>query len=293
MDFVKPAEVLQSMVDAGENKARMNRVQMLIRGFLAGAILAFATTLAYTAVSQTSVGLAGALIFPAGFVIIILLGLELVTGSFAMIPLAVMTRRVILMDMLRNYFWVIAGHILGCLFYALLYELTLTKMGTDMSSPLVQTLIQTSEAKTLGYQHLGGAGIVLVIIKAILCNWMVTLGAVMAMTSTSTLGKIVAMWLPITIFFAQGFEHAVVNMFVIPAGIMLGADVSIADWWLWNQIPVLFGNFIGGALFTGLGLYAAHRWGSPIPMASKLATIHGGRSGLANAESASKLGTRS
>ncbi|MFS0872522.1 formate/nitrite transporter family protein [Paenibacillus xylanilyticus] len=293
MDFVKPAEVLQSMVDAGENKARMNRVQMLIRGFLAGAILAFATTLAYTAVSQTSVGLAGALIFPAGFVIIVLLGLELVTGSFAMIPLAVMKRRITFMDMLRNYIWVIAGHILGCLFYALLYELTLTKMGTDMSSPLVQTLIQTSEAKTLGYQHLGGAGIVLVIIKAILCNWMVTLGAVMAMTSTSTLGKIAAMWLPIMIFFAQGFEHAVVNMFVIPAGMMLGADVSIADWWLWNQIPVLLGNFIGGAIFTGLGLYAAHRWGSSTPITSKLATIHGGRSGIANAESASKLGTRS
>ena len=48
----------------------------------------------------------------------------------------------------------------------------------------------------------------------------------MAMTSKSTLGKIVAMWLPIMMFFAQGFEHAVVNMFVIPAGMMLGADVT-------------------------------------------------------------------
>lgn len=293
MDFVKPAEVLQSMVEAGESKARMNRVQMLIRGFLAGAILAFATTLAYTAVSQTSVGLAGALIFPAGFVIIILLGLELVTGNFAMLPLAVLKRRITWMDMLRNYFWVITGHLIGCAFYALLYGLTITKMGTDMSNPLIQTLIQTSEAKTLGYQHLGGAGIVLVIIKAILCNWMVALGAVMAMTSTSTLGKIVAMWLPITIFFAQGFEHAVVNMFVIPAGMMLGAQVSLADWWLWNQIPVLLGNLIGGAVFTGLGLYAAHHWGNPVKLSTKLATIQGGRSGLASSDAAPKLGTRS
>ena len=45
------------------------------------------------------------------------------------------------------------------------------------------------------------------------------------------------MWSPILVFFGQGFEHAVVNMFVIPAGMMLGADVSMADWWLWNQIP--------------------------------------------------------
>lgn len=210
-----------------------------------------------------------------------------------MLPLAVMKRKITWMDMLRNYFWVITGHLLGCAFYALLYGLTITKMGTDMSNPLIQTLIQTSEAKTLGYQHLGGAGIVLVTIKAILCNWMVTLGAVMAMTSTSTLGKIVAMWLPITIFFAQGFEHAVVNMFVIPAGMMLGAQVSLADWWLWNQIPVLVGNLIGGVVFTGLGLYAAHHWGNPVKISTRLATIQGGRSGLASSDAGPKLGTRS
>ena len=96
---------------------------------------------------------------------------------------------------------------------------------------------------------------VAVFAKAVLCNWMVTLGAVMAMTSQSTLGKIAAMWLPILTFFAQGFEHAVVNMFVIPAGMMYGANVSFGGWLLWNQFPVLIGNFVGGVLLTGLMLY--------------------------------------
>jgi formate/nitrite transporter FocA (FNT family) len=81
----------------------------------------------------------------------------------------------------------------------------------------------------------------------------------MAMTTKTVGGKIAAMWLPILIFFAQGFEHAVVNMFVIPAGMMLGAHVTVADWWLWNQLPVLFGNLVGGFLFTGLALYVTHR----------------------------------
>ena len=53
--------------------------------------------------------------------------------------------------------------------------------------------------------------------KAMLCNWMVTVGAMLAFSSRSTIGKIVAMWLPITIFFAHGYEHSIVNMFVIPA----------------------------------------------------------------------------
>ncbi|WP_334076832.1 formate/nitrite transporter family protein [Paenibacillus sanfengchensis] len=255
MDYVKPAEVLEGIIEAGANKAALGIRQMLIKGFLAGAILACATTLAFTATQQTSLSLVGALIFPVGFVIIILLGLELVTGSFAMIPLAVLERKATFRQMLTNFGWVIVGHLLGCALYAVLYGLTITKMGTDLSHPLVQTLITTSEAKTLGYKEMGLSGLGLVLIKAVLCNWMVTLGAVMAFTSRSTAGKIIAMWLPILIFFAQGFEHAVVNMFVIPAGMLLGAKVSLADWWVWNQLPVLAGNLLGGMTLTGLGLY--------------------------------------
>ena len=79
------------------------------------------------------------------------------------------------------------------------------------------------------------------------------------MTTTSTIGKIAAAWMPITVFFAQGFEHAVVNMFVIPTGMLLGAKVTFADWWFWNQIPVTLGNLVGGAVFTGLALYLTYR----------------------------------
>lgn len=259
MDYVKPGEVLGNMIETGENKAGLSIQQLLVKGFLGGAILAFATTLAFTATQQTSLGIVGAAIFPVGFVIIVLLGLELVTGSFALIPLAVLERRVSWARMLTSFGWVILGHLIGCAVYAVLYGLTITKMGTDLTHPLVQVLIQTSEAKTLAYKHMGGSGLALAVIKAILCNWMVTLGVVMAMTSKSTIGKIAAMWLPILIFFAQGFEHAVVNMFVIPAGMLLGANVSWADWWVWNQIPVLIGNFLGGVVFTGLMLYVAQK----------------------------------
>lgn len=83
------------------------------------------------------------------------------------------------------------------------------------------------------------------------------MGVVMAMTSRSTLGKIVASWLPIVTFFAQGFEHSVVNMFLIPAGMLMGAKVSLRQWWIWNQLPVTLGNLFGGSVFVGLALYLA------------------------------------
>ncbi|WP_339256583.1 formate/nitrite transporter family protein [Paenibacillus sp. FSL P2-0136] len=259
MDYVKPGEVLGSMIEAGKTKAELGIMQLIVRGSLGGAILACATTLAFTAAAQTKIPMAGAILFPVGFVMIILLGLELVTGSFALIPLAVLEKQTTIRRMLGNYFWVILGHLIGCAVYAALYGLTITRMGTDLSNPMVQTLITASEGKTTAYQSLGAEGLALAFIKAMLCNWMVTLGAVMAMTSKSTSGKILAMWLPILTFFGQGFEHTVVNFFVIPAGMMLGANVTMADWWVWNGIPVLLGNFAGGLLFTGLLFYLSQK----------------------------------
>lgn len=258
MDYVKPQLVIEQMVESGAAKASLGIRDLLVRGFLGGAILAFATTLALTATAQTKFGIVGALLFPVGFVIIILLGLELVTGSFALIPLAVIRKKTSVLRMLHNFFWVIVGHIIGGIAYAALYYAAVTNMGHITDQSVVQAIVKAAETKTNGYSKLGMDGMIAVFVKAILCNWMVTLGAVMAFTSQSTAGKIIAMWLPILTFFAQGFEHAVVNMFLIPAGIMYGAHVSIADWWLWNQIPVLLGNFAGGLLFTGIMLYVTH-----------------------------------
>jgi len=115
------------------------------------------------------------------------------------------------------------------------------------------------ESRTLGYAQYGAAGMLTLFIRAALCNWMVSTGVVGAMISTTVSGKVIAMWMPIMVFFAMTFEHSVVNMFVIPAGMMLGASVSLRDWWLWNQIPVTVGNILGGVVFTGLALYLTHK----------------------------------
>ncbi len=49
----------------------------------------------------------------------------------------------------------------------------------------------------------------------------------------------------------MGFEHAVVNMFLIPTAMLMGAKISFAQWLFWNQIPVTIGNLVGGYVFTG------------------------------------------
>ena len=93
MDSLKPADVVANMVQAGIAKAGLGPFDLLVRGGLSGALLGFATSLAIGATVQTGQPIVGALIFPVGFVMIVLLGLELVTGSFALLPLALLRGR--------------------------------------------------------------------------------------------------------------------------------------------------------------------------------------------------------
>lgn len=84
------------------------------------------------------------------------------------------------------------------------------------------------------------------------------MGVVGAMVSTSVSGKFLAMWMPVMLFFFMGFEHSIVNMFLFPFSMIMGGNFTIADYIIWNELPVVLGNLAGGLAFTGLTLYTTH-----------------------------------
>jgi len=268
MDYIKPADVASAMVNAGRTKLALSPADLIIRGALAGGILAAATSLALTAMVQTNQPLVGALVFPVGLILIVLLGLDLVTGSFGILPLPWLEHDVSAKAMLGNWSFVFLGNLIGSVVYGALLAIVLTNFGTAAPAGVAAKIVALAQAKTTAYEALGLAGMITVFVKAMLCNWMVCLAVVAAMTTSSTIGKVACAYMPVFIFFAQGFEHSVVNMFVIPTGMMMGANVSIAEWWLWNQIPVTLGNLVGGFIFTGLALYITHK-----PRVSAAATL--------------------
>lgn len=258
MDYLPPNEVVAAMVELGRKKAALSIKDLLIRSMLSGALLAISTTLAITAATQSGSSIVGALIFPVGFMIIMLLGLELLTGAFAIMPMALIAKRISLADLLRNWFWVFVGNFTGSLIYGLLFVAEITMMFT-MPAPetsIAGKIVSVAEMKTLNYAVHGYAGFATAFVKGMLCNWMICFGFVMATAARSVLSKIIAAWLPVATFFAMGFEHAVVNLLVIPAGMMLGAKTTVATWVIFNMIPVTLGNFVGGFVFTGLAMYA-------------------------------------
>src|SRR5713226_7255514 len=257
-DYVSPKELLQEAVQLAKRKSDLPIRDMLVRGILAGAFLGYATSLVFVVLSQGLAPIVGAILFPVGFVILVLLGLELVTGNFALLPAGVMAGTVSVSKLLRNWGWVYLGNLIGSVFYAALFYLAITSWRTGNGGAIADLLKQAAQKKTLAYVALGYSGWGTAVVKGVLCNWMVTIGAVLALVSRSTVGKIAAMWLPIMTFFALGFEHSVVNMFLIPSAMMLGAPISLAQALLWNLLPVTLGNLVAGTLLTGMALYATY-----------------------------------
>ena len=160
--------------------------------------------------------------------------------------------------MLRNWGLVFVGNFAGALTVAFMMAFVTTFGFTQDPDKVGTTIGNIGEARTLGYAAHGAAGMATLFFRGMLCNWMVSTGVVGAMISTTVPGKVIAMWMPILVFFYMVFEHSVVNMFLFPSGLMLHAKFSIMDYFIWNEIPTVLGNLVGGLSFTGLTLYATH-----------------------------------
>lgn len=260
MSYLAPSEFVTKMVDAGESKIFMAPRDTLIRAYMAGAILALAAVFAVTASVQTGYPLIGAILFPVGVCMLYLLGFDLLTGVFVLTPLALIDKRpgVTLGGVLKNWGLVFLGNFLGALTVAFLMAIVFTYGFTKAPDKVGVVISHIGEARTLGYKEAGAAGMLTLFVRGVLCNWMVSTGVVGAMISTTVGGKVIAMWMPIMLFFAMAFEHSVVNMFLFPSALMMGGDFSFMDYIVWNEIPTVLGNMVGGLAFTGLTLYSTH-----------------------------------
>jgi len=260
MSYLPPSEFVSKMVDAGEAKIFMSTRDTVVRAYMAGAILALAAWFAITINVQTGQPLAGAILFPVGFCILYLFGFDLLTGVFVLSPLALIDKRpgVTIWGVLRNWGLVFAGNFGGALTVAFMMAYVTTFGFTQPPDKVGAVISNIGEGRTLGYAAHGAAGMATLFLRGMLCNWMVSAGVVGAMVSTSVSGKVIAMWMPIMLFFAMTFEHSIVNMFLFPSALMLHGAFSIMDYIVWNELPTVLGNLVGGLAFTGLTLYATH-----------------------------------
>jgi len=90
-------------------------------------------------------------------------------------------------------------------------------------------------------------------VKGIGCNWMVCMAVFLSGQAQDMAGKMVGIWFPISCFVAIGFEHIPANMYMIPLGLLAGADVTIWEVIWKNFIPTTLGNIFAGSIIVACG----------------------------------------
>lgn len=240
-----PKDAYVAFAEKGAANAKMAKRKILHQSILGGCYVGFGGLVSLAvagnmggigAMNPGLTKMAFAALFPVNLLLIVTTGAQLFTGNSATVSSAKYEGLVTWRELMRNWGVSIAGNVIGCGLMALVASYCgLLTGGT------AELCAKTAVGKCAGSFGQN-------FVKAIMCNWMVSLALFMAGASNDLAGKMVGIWFPISTFVAIGLEHSVANMFIMPAALLMKCPLTLGNVLMKNIIPVLLGNAVAGAL---------------------------------------------
>lgn len=284
--ILTPAQMARAAEDAAFGKATSNQLKSFLLALTAGGYIALGFVFFVTSqvgAEQMPYGVAkvlGGFVFATGLTLVVLTGAELFTSSTLTLT-ARASGRISTWQLLRNWIIVFVGNFIGALTIVVLVYLGRTWEQADGGWGTV--VLDVSLKKV---HHDFTTAFVL----GILCNLMVCLAIWAAYSGRTTVDKVAAVTMPIALFVATGFEHSVANMFMVPLGILIRdlagaefwtsagldsaayADLTWANFFVDNLLPVTLGNIVGGGVMIGVLYWTIFHFldkpGRPMPQAT-------------------------
>jgi formate/nitrite transporter len=251
---------VKAIVENGRRVITQSRSRTLVLSLLAGFYIAFGAELAvmvsHDAKAFVGLGISRLLagsVFSLGLMLVVVCGAELFTGN-SMLASSALHGEITWGQLLENWVIVILGNLAGSLLFAwLMVESRLWTSGS-----VAEFTVTTAAAKCQ-------LPFMVALIRGILCNWLVCLAVFMATAARDLTGKLLACYMPIMAFVASGFEHSVANMYFIPTGLLLAAELGVnepgltwTNFFVVNLLPVTLGNILGGVVFVAFAYWYVH-----------------------------------
>jgi formate/nitrite transporter len=244
-----PAQTFDSLVYKGVANSKMSTGKVLVSSTIGGCfvgiggLLSIAITGAMPGVAATNPGLIRfvfAALFPVNLLLVLQTGAQLFTGNTASMSAALVEGKITVGDVARSWITSYIGNIIGC--GALALAASYTGILSGGAAEMAMATVTQKCSMSFGQAF----------VKAILCNWLVCLAVFLATQAQDMTGKMIGIWFPISTFVAIGFEHSVANLFLLPLGLLAGADVTLGATIMKNLVPVTLGNAFAGAVLIGV-----------------------------------------
>lgn len=241
-----PPATFAAAVVTGTAKAGLKSWKTLLLGVMAGAyiglggLLALRVGGAMPGIADANPGLQRLLLgvvgLPTGLTLVLTAGGELFTGNTMLMSAAYLAGSVKPRNVALNWILSFIGNLIGSLLLVKLVIATGILSGAGSGAAAAAAI---ASAKTsLPFMQAFWRGVA--------CNWLVCLAVYIANAAGDLTSKFIAILLPISAFVAIGLEHSVANMFLIPMGMKVGANVGIKAFLFKNLLPVTLGNIFAG-----------------------------------------------
>lgn len=184
--------------------------------------------------------------------LVILAGSDLFTGNTLVMPIGAWRRRCSWGDVLQVWMLSFVGNLLGSMLVA-----ALAASARIFSDPALVAAVAGAKMQ---------ADPLVLVSKAILCNWLVCLAVWCGFRLKSEAGKLIMIWWCLLGFIASGYEHSVANMTLLSLANLLphGAGVSWAGA-AYNLALVTLGNTLSGMVLVAGAYYFVNGPHQPAP----------------------------
>ncbi len=248
-------EILESVVEDGQEELSRASTGLALSGLAAGLNISFGAVALGVVGAATggSAGLVAALVYPIGFLIVILGRSQLFTENTITPLTVVLTRFDSLPNMLRLWVVVFIFNILGAIAFAaaLVYG--------DVLRPAAFDVLFEETATKLEY------GFWLTALKGILGGWIVALMPWMVAASRDTISQVFFIYILAFLIPVGGLTHCIAGSSEVLVAVFAG-ETTLLEYLGLFLLPATLGNIVGGVVLVTLlnyGQVAGSREGSP------------------------------
>jgi len=246
----KYRDILSNVIHEGEEIFKIKKRAMTLSAVIAGLEIGFSYFLVCTLyyllsgkVEETTIYKLFSLVYPVGFVLVILGKSALFTEQTSVLTLPVLNGQRSIWELLRIWGLVILGNIAG----GIIFTLFISLLAPNLNLFTHETMV------TIG-SHVLHRDAWIIFLSAIVAGWLMGMLNWLINSTKNSLTRIFLIIMITGVIGFGGFHHSIVGNIEVFGAFLFSDSITIFDY-LWFLFLVLFGNGIGGAVVVGLFKY--------------------------------------
>jgi len=233
-------EILEAVVEDGNEELQRASAGLAFSGFAAGLNISFsAVALGVVGAMTGGIGLIAMLVYPIGFLIVILGRSQLFTENTVTPVAVVLTKLGNMPNMLRLWTVIFVFNVLGAAVFAA------TIVYGKVLPPSALELLLDEVADKLEY------GFWLTALKAVFGGWLVALIPWLIASSRDTISQVFFIYILVFLIPVAGLTHCVAGSSEVLMSVFAG-ETSLSEYLGGFLLPATLGNAVGGVVLVTL-----------------------------------------